>query len=151
MDPSSMFDKEDVKEIYEIQNCGFPRLVYTSYFGVINKLPAEFEPIAICGAVPSWYNGKWMKKLAPSWSIWKEWHDSTAPDKNEQYVKRFIPERLGKLDLEKTIMEIIGMAGSKTPCLLCYEKPGDFCHRHLVAEWLNTSKLVKASEYNDTN
>ena len=20
--------------------------------------------------------------------------------------------------------------------LLCYEKPGDFCHRHLVADWL---------------
>jgi uncharacterized protein (DUF488 family) len=20
--------------------------------------------------------------------------------------------------------------------LLCYEKSGDFCHRHLVAEWL---------------
>lgn len=22
-------------------------------------------------------------------------------------------------------------------CLICYEKPSDFCHRHLVAEWLN--------------
>lgn len=21
--------------------------------------------------------------------------------------------------------------------LICYEKPSDFCHRHLVAEWLN--------------
>ncbi len=20
---------------------------------------------------------------------------------------------------------------------MCYEKPGDFCHRHLVADWLN--------------
>lgn len=22
-------------------------------------------------------------------------------------------------------------------CLVCYEKPCDFCHRHLVADWLN--------------
>ena len=22
---------------------------------------------------------------------------------------------------------------------LCYEKPGDFCHRHLVADWLTKS------------
>ena len=21
--------------------------------------------------------------------------------------------------------------------LVCYEKPSDFCHRHLVADWLN--------------
>ena len=24
--------------------------------------------------------------------------------------------------------------------LVCYEKPGDFCHRHLVADWLNETK-----------
>lgn len=26
--------------------------------------------------------------------------------------------------------------------LLCYEKPEDFCHRHLVADWLNSSKIL---------
>ncbi len=25
--------------------------------------------------------------------------------------------------------------------LLCYEKTGDFCHRHLVAEWLREAKF----------
>lgn len=23
----------------------------------------------------------------------------------------------------------------KDICLICYEKPNDFCHRHLVADW----------------
>ena len=34
-------------------------------------------------------------------------------------------------------------------CLICYEKPGDFCHRHRVAEWLNNSipDLVDCREY----
>ena len=25
----------------------------------------------------------------------------------------------------------------KDVALVCYEKPSDFCHRHLVADWLN--------------
>lgn len=25
--------------------------------------------------------------------------------------------------------------------LLCYEKPGDFCHRHLVSQWLNENGI----------
>ena len=30
--------------------------------------------------------------------------------------------------------------------LLCYEKPDDFCHRHLVADWLNKNGY-KCEEY----
>ena len=25
--------------------------------------------------------------------------------------------------------------------LICYEKPTDFCHRHLVADWLNKNGI----------
>lgn len=147
MDASSFFDPEDICEITKPKHDGIP-LIYTSYFGAMKKLPDTFEPIAICGGIPSWYTGKWMKKLAPSWSIWKEWHDSTAPNKNEHYTERFIPEVLGKMDVQKVVSKILDLAGGKTPCLLCYEKPGDFCHRHLVADWLNNSKLAKVSEFN---
>ena len=142
-----MFDPEDILEIAKpsVEN---PLRIYTSYFGAIDKFPSTFEPIAICGGIPNWYSGKWIKKLAPSWSIWKEWHDSTAPDKNEHYVSRFIPERLDKLDVQNVLNEIIELVGSKTPCLLCYEKPDEFCHRHLVADWLNKSGLAVVSEFN---
>lgn len=27
--------------------------------------------------------------------------------------------------------------GENDIALICYEKPSDFCHRHLVSEWLN--------------
>lgn len=30
--------------------------------------------------------------------------------------------------------------------MLCYEKVGDFCHRHIVAVWLNQSGLAKVYE-----
>jgi uncharacterized protein (DUF488 family) len=47
------------------------------------------------------------------------------------------------LDLQK-------LAGDKIPCLLCYEKPGDFCHRHIVAEWLHNNLGVHVEEFNGT-
>ena len=28
------------------------------------------------------------------------------------------------------------MSGGSNVALVCYEKPSDFCHRHLVAGWL---------------
>ena len=27
--------------------------------------------------------------------------------------------------------------GREEIALVCYEKPGDFCHRHIVADWLD--------------
>lgn len=33
------------------------------------------------------------------------------------------------------------LSGGKDIALICYEKPTDFCHRHLVAEWLTTNGI----------
>ena len=32
--------------------------------------------------------------------------------------------------------------------LICYEKPTDFCHRHLVADWFNKNG-IRCKEYSD--
>ena len=34
------------------------------------------------------------------------------------------------------VSDLKTLAGDKDIALVCYEKPGDFCHRHLVAQWL---------------
>jgi len=31
--------------------------------------------------------------------------------------------------------------------LLCFETPDKFCHRHLVATWLNAAKVADVREY----
>ena len=91
---------------------------FTSYFANLKNLPEYLEPIAICGGIPDWYHGLWYKKLAPSWSIWKEWHDSNAEDKNEHYVSRFIPEILGKLDVKQVAEDLKKLQMAKH--LACY-------------------------------
>lgn len=121
-------------------------MIYTSYFAKLSKLPANITPIAICGKSPEWYKGIQYKKLAPKWSffsIWKETHD------NEYYIKHFNEEVLNPLNVNDVINELYSLAGKNQDndiVLICYEKPGDFCHRHLVADWL-TSNGYPVEEY----
>jgi len=44
---------------------------------------------------------------------------------------------LSKLDPVSVVEELKTKSQGQPVVLLCYEKSGSFCHRHLVAEWLN--------------
>jgi hypothetical protein len=35
--------------------------------------------------------------------------------------------------------------------LLCYERPDEFCHRHIVAAWLEKELGIEVEEYADIN
>lgn len=115
-------------------------MIYTSYFGNLKNLSSDCVPIAICGKSPNWYTGLEFKKLAPKYNFFMEWkknHD------NDYYIEHFNKEVLEPLNPNDIIKELLLMAHNyKNPnytshiVLLCYEKPSDFCHRHLVAQWL---------------
>ena len=66
---------------------------------------------------------------------------------NDYYIKHFIEEVLDKLDPEQVLKELEGFSGVSEDniILLCYEKTGTFCHRHLVADWLNQN--IKRDNY----
>ena len=133
-------------------------MIYTTYFAKLKYLPKNVIPISICGKAPSWYTGLQYKKLAPKYNFfikWKETHD------NDYYVEHFQKEVLSPLDFIKTIHELhlllpyevrekiqssIWDASDWHIALVCYEKPSGFCHRHLVAQWLNTQG-IKCEEY----
>ena len=123
-------------------------MIYTSYFAKLKSLPDNIVPISICGKAPDWYKGLQYKKLAPKYDFfmkWKENHD------NDYYIKCFNEQVLDKLNVLTVLRDLIDLAGAdltgKEFCLLCYEKPSDFCHRHLVAAWFNKN-LVACEEYN---
>ena len=116
-------------------------MIYTSYFARLKTLPKGVIPISICGKAPAWYNGLQFKELAPKYDFFMKW--KTDHD-NEYYIKCFNEQVLSSLNCEATVKRLLAMAGNfkgvnylPSVCLVCYEKPGDFCHRHLVAEWLN--------------
>ncbi len=109
-------------------------MIYTSYFANVKNLPSNIVPIAICGRSPDGWTGYEHKRLAPKWDFFREWkknHD------NDYYIEQFNIKVTGKLNPQSVIRELMQKCGEgQEPCLICYEKPGDFCHRHLVAKWL---------------
>ncbi len=108
-------------------------MIYTTYFAKLRKLPETITPIAICGGLPKFYTGLSYKKLAPKWEffkVWKETHD------NNYYIENYDKLVLNDLSAKEVVKELRSMADTKDIVLVCYEKPSDFCHRHLVANWL---------------
>ena len=133
-------------------------MIYTSYFGNIKNLPEHIIPIAICGKAPDWYKGLQYKKLAPKYDFFIEWkknHD------NDYYIKCFDEQVLGNLSFIKVVNDLQLLIPYDIRCqmqhsvinssdwhiaLVCYEKPFDFCHRHLVADWFKKNGL-EVKEY----
>ena len=141
--------------------------IYTSYFGQLKKLPKNYIPITICGKAPEWYKGPQYKKLAPKYDFfmnWKENHD------NDYYIKCFNEQVLNTLDPHHVYDDLYDIAENfvnQLPeddirkihqkngfpymvALICYEKPNDFCHRHLVAKWFQENN-IQCEEFNSEN
>jgi uncharacterized protein YeaO (DUF488 family) len=108
-------------------------MIYTSYFGKLKEIEDKYVVISICGKAPDWYKGLQYKKLAPKYAFFMEWKQNQD---NEYYIKHYNAEVLSTLSAKNVAEELRSLANSdKDIVLLCYEKPSDFCHRHLVAKW----------------
>lgn len=116
-------------------------MIYTTYFGNLKNLPKNIIPISICGKAPNWYKGLQYKKLAPKLWFFKEWKQNHD---NKFYVKNFNKEVLDPLSATEVVLDLKHLCGKGLYsmvdiALVCYEKPGDFCHRHIVSKWLRAN------------
>lgn len=125
-------------------------MIYTTYFAKLKSLPNNIIPISICGKAPSWYTGLQYKKLAPKFDFFMKWKETQD---NDYYIEHFQKEVLDVLDPFDVIREIEDkicdgkiILSAINFALVCYEKPGDFCHRHLVCKWLN-AQGIQCREY----
>ncbi len=110
-------------------------MIYTSYFAKLKSLEnAGIIPVAICGSIPKFYTGYWYKDLAPTYQIFAKYKQDGD---SEDYMVSYSKKVLDTLDARQVVKEITAITnGAKDIALICYEKPSDFCHRHLVASWL---------------
>jgi len=111
-------------------------MIYTSYFANIKNLPNNIIPIAICGKSPDYYEGLQYKILAPKYSFFIKWKETQD---NDYYIEHFYKEVLDKLNPNDVVTQLYTLSNGYDICLICYETPEKFCHRHLVADWLNRS------------
>ena len=118
--------------------------IYTSYFANGKKLGnAGIIMIGIALYPPRWFYGTTLRDVAPTYSILKQ------TETEEEYVARFKKEVLALRDPKMFVEQLQKISRGRDVALCCYEKPGEFCHRHLVAEWLSSSLGIEVKEFNE--
>lgn len=116
--------------------------IYTSYFAKTAALKAKgIIPIAISLYPPKWFQGSSIPTLAPK----RYMLDDSLSE--EKYTQLYVNDVLDKLDIGFLFKTIEALAYGKPVALLCFEKPGDFCHRHIVADWLKEKTGLCIEEY----
>ena len=84
------------------------------------------------------FEGNSYTKLAPKKEFWKIWHDNigkiSEEENNEYYMREYYKQVLSKLDANTVYSELNEFG--KNVVLLCFEENNEFCHRQLVATWL---------------
>ncbi len=104
-------------------------MIGTSYYG--NPAVKEMgvlgiRLVSISRSTPNNIQCKHYAALKPSWDLINHWR----ANHDEGYYRQAYGAILDKLD-PRTVYEDLNKS-----VLLCYERPGEFCHRRLVAEWL---------------
>jgi hypothetical protein len=112
-------------------------MIYTTYFAKLKKLPENVIPIAICAKPPTGYNVAIYRMLAPKYDFFAKYKITKDA---EEFTENYTGQVLNQLNPTRVIAELYYQIGA-APCscdiaLVCYEKSEDFCHRHLVANWL---------------
>lgn len=116
----------------------FDGTIYTSYFGKLNKIRNDdFTYIAICRFPPKYleFTGNLIHVpvFAPSQRLVLDAKDGTVDHTAfEKIYNGEIRSRMLK-DIKKLAKKVA--KGDKI-CLLCYEKSEDFCHRHILCEYI---------------
>lgn len=90
--------------------------------------------VSISLYTPKWFHGRAYKNLAPTERILLWWNGTDkGPNAQKIYRKLYYRDVLNHLDVHDVARALDGTT------LLCYERPDEFCHRHLVAEWLTAA------------
>lgn len=126
----------------------------TSYYAKFSRLSKEeksrYIPVLISTSLPKWFLDReeyYMeyKLLAPS-------SDNVFKLKNnkmsqEDFINAYT-DKLKGLDLEQILEDLYDYEGIMDTeiVLLCYEKSTDFCHRHILREYLNENFNTNITE-----
>lgn len=116
-------------------------IIYTSYFGNSRKLAAaNIKPICIAIGKPKFFFGPQLLDVAPTRYMISP---ACSP---EEYTRRY-NEILSRLNAFKVVEQIKLISGGSDVALCCYEKPGDFCHRQMLAKWITEKTGIEVKEF----
>lgn len=99
--------------------------LYTSYFAKSANNP---KAVSISVSVPTWYTGRQNRLVTPGWSLLSDYKKGNITQQQYESAYR---EKLDKIGESLILSQF-----TDGDVLLCWEKPGEFCHRHILAQWL---------------
>ena len=90
------------------------------------------------------FNGKAIPQLAPKKAFWEVWHNNIGRIPEEEntkyYIEQYYNSVLSKVNIEELLKD------EENPILLCYEKGQQFCHRHVLAEFIELTYGIKVRD-----
>jgi len=104
----------------------------TSNFTNNGKHP---NAIAISAGIPKWFRGPRDLRLSPHYWMLKI-------DNHEEYTRTYHEKILKRLNPKRLFYDI-----GKDSILLCWEAPGIFCHRRIVADWFYKHLGIEVPEW----
>lgn len=111
---------------------------YTSNYARSAQHPLA---VAISASPPDWYHGKKFQLLAPTWEMINDYKSGRINSKD--YASKYIT-LLEQRDI--TAFDIVEIFPDGTR-FLCYEAPGDFCHRRVLADWIKERTGMEVTEF----
>ena len=108
-------------------------MIFTSNFKISGRLP---QAVAISLGVPRGWRGRRYKALAPP-------RDLIKIMEPEKFIRLYRAQVLDSLDP----MQVIREMGGDNFVMVCWEPPGEFCHRRVVAAWLRKHTGVLVEEF----
>ena len=115
-------------------------MITTSYFAMARYLP---KAVSISNIKPAWYTGGEIRMLVPPFYLVDSYKAGYITDAT--FTKDYTENVLSILNAQDVYDYIVTKFGEDAT-LVCYEKIGDFCHRHIVAKWLERGTGKKIPE-----
>lgn len=109
-------------------------MIHTSNFSKAGKYP---NTVSIARGTPHWFKRETYPDLFPTWTMINLHKKRLMFDK--EYTDLYY-NILNNLDAEKVYKEL------DNKVLLCWCAKDKFCHRRIVAEWLEEKLNIKVTE-----
>ena len=117
--------------------------LYTGYFAKYKEYQkAGYIPVSVAGITPEFFEGEKWLDLAPRREFFSKWKRGELT--NKEYMKEYLTY-LNTIPAED-IEELAQITREGQFVMCCYEKTGDFCHRHYLAAFLRKAYGFKVTE-----
>ena len=84
------------------------------------------------------------KALAPNWKILDKFKRKVISE--EKFILAY-KEQLNKLNPSSVVEHLNLLTAGEEPVLMCHCSKTKFCHRHLLADWLETQLGIHIKEF----